>query len=183
MPRYINVLEVLSGILQCLNQVNQLLIGTGLRQLTCFWLRKPCETSMLKFRPLSNVKIESDTSVSILQIKFEVYLTSLLTLRTDLLSLCLVDFGFCVHIMFCGAAALRQGRAGSLEANHCCCRHLSRIILVVMVVMFITNNIADYLVTSRNLFFYLLSTTFWTGISKPTQQKAYGYSEYQCQLS
>lgn len=137
---------------------------------------------MCNFRPLSNVEIWSDTSMSMLQIKFEVYLTSLLMLRTDLLSLFIVDFGFCVCIMFCGAAALRQDRAESLEANTCCCSQLCRIILVVMVVMLITNNITDYLVTSRNLFFYLLSTTFWTGVSKSTRQKAYGYSEYQCQL-
>lgn len=34
----------------------------------------------------------SDASMNILQLKFEVYLASLLTLRTDLLSSCLVDF-------------------------------------------------------------------------------------------
>lgn len=52
----------------------------------------------------------------------------------------LMPCGFCVQIVFCGAAALWQDRARLLEANHCSCRKLYQIILVVMVVMFSKNN-------------------------------------------
>lgn len=52
----------------------------------------------------------------------------------------LMSCGLCVQIVFCGAATLQQDRAGSLEANHCCCRQLYQIILVGMVGMFTTKS-------------------------------------------
>lgn len=64
MPRYINVLEVLSDILQCLNQINSCWLQQGLGNCLIFGLDSPAG-------PLSNVRIWSDTSRSMLQLNLK----------------------------------------------------------------------------------------------------------------